>query len=169
MTALNLIISARSDVDDLIRQHNPDYVISVLDDGDAVPPTFENARHVKLNGNCIDPATCEDNCQKIIDLAEQFITDAKDGSSILIHCTEGVCRSTAFAYVFVCAVERNTPEADIADRLRSLAPHADPNVMVVARAEALLGREDRMIDAILEMPPCSAGATARSVILPVAA
>ena len=67
---------------------------------------------------------------------------------MLVQCWAGVSRSTAAAYVVACALEGEGREADVARRLREAAPFATPNPLIVALADAQLGREGRMVEAV---------------------
>ena len=57
-------------------------------------------------------------------------------------------RSTAAAFIAACALDPSRHEASIADALRAASPSATPNPRLVAVADAMLGREGRMIAAI---------------------
>ena len=67
---------------------------------------------------------------------------------LLIHCYAGISRSTAAAYIAVCALAPERDEAEIAAALRAASPSATPNALFVAIADRLLGREGRMVAAI---------------------
>jgi predicted protein tyrosine phosphatase len=66
---------------------------------------------------------------------------------LVIHCYAGVSRSTAAAYIALCALTQR-PEEEIAHELRRLSPTATPNRHFVAIADAILSREGRMTAAI---------------------
>jgi predicted protein tyrosine phosphatase len=66
---------------------------------------------------------------------------------LVIHCYAGVSRSTAAAYIALCALTQR-PEAEIAQDLRRLSPTATPNRHMVAMADEALSREGRMTAAI---------------------
>ena len=57
-------------------------------------------------------------------------------------------RSTAAAFILACQREPGLSEVDIAAALRSASPIATPNPLMVALADAALGRNGRMIAAI---------------------
>ena len=80
-----------------------------------------------------------------------FVTRWDRQAPIVIHCFAGVSRSTAAAYVGLCAARPDLDEAEIAARLRRGSPEATPNARLVELADALLGREGRMIRAIREI------------------
>jgi predicted protein tyrosine phosphatase len=70
---------------------------------------------------------------------------------MLVHCWAGVSRSTAAAYIIACQRARDHAEADIAQALRTAAPYATPNPLMVGLADAALGRNGRMLAAIADI------------------
>lgn len=67
---------------------------------------------------------------------------------LVVHCYAGISRSTASAFIAACALDPRRDEADIARALRLASPSATPNALLVAHADALLGRQGRMSAAI---------------------
>jgi predicted protein tyrosine phosphatase len=67
---------------------------------------------------------------------------------LLIHCYAGVSRSTAAAFIAVCALNPQRDEMELAHRLRALSPTATPNLLLVKHADKLLGRNQRMVEAV---------------------
>jgi predicted protein tyrosine phosphatase len=67
---------------------------------------------------------------------------------LVIHCYAGISRSTAGAYVAVCALNPQRDESAIAAALRRASATATPNRRIVEIADRLLGRNGRMIGAI---------------------
>lgn len=67
---------------------------------------------------------------------------------LVIHCWAGISRSTAAAFVTLCALNPQAPELDIANHLRAASPTAAPNRLIVRLADAALGRGGRMMRAI---------------------
>lgn len=67
---------------------------------------------------------------------------------LVIHCFAGISRSPAAAYIAAAALSPGRDEAGLARMLRLLSPSATPNPGLVRHADALLGREGRMIAAI---------------------
>jgi predicted protein tyrosine phosphatase len=67
---------------------------------------------------------------------------------LLIHCYAGVSRSTAAAYVALCALAPHRPEEEIAQALRRASPTATPNARIVALGDDHLGRAGRMTAAV---------------------
>jgi predicted protein tyrosine phosphatase len=68
-------------------------------------------------------------------------------AALIMHCYAGVSRSTAAAFVAVCALNPANDERMIAAALRRASPTASPNIRIVAIADELLGRQGRMIKA----------------------
>lgn len=81
-------------------------------------------------------------------VAQALAFAAADDRALVIHCFAGVSRSTAVAYAAACAREPGRDEGEIADELRRLSPTATPNPLIVALADADLGRDGRMAAAI---------------------
>jgi predicted protein tyrosine phosphatase len=67
---------------------------------------------------------------------------------LVVHCWAGISRSTAAAFVSVCALRPDRDERDIAWMLRRASPTATPNSRIVSFADVLLGRNGRMVAAV---------------------
>lgn len=67
---------------------------------------------------------------------------------MVVHCWAGISRSTAGAYVAACRLMPERAEDDIAAELRAKSPSATPNPRLVRIADALMGRDGRMVAAI---------------------
>jgi predicted protein tyrosine phosphatase len=67
---------------------------------------------------------------------------------MIVHCFAGVSRSSAAAFVAVCALNPTSNERIIAAALRRASPTAAPNLRIVAIADDLLARQGRMIKAV---------------------
>jgi predicted protein tyrosine phosphatase len=155
-----LIISSLAGAADAFRTHQPVRVISLLSE-EETPPAFAGlapGRHLSLY---VDRESCAASISRAAQARAKEIIDfasAWDGAGdILVHCSRGVSRSTAAAYIIMCLKEPQTPEADLMKRLRAVAPHADPCPLLVNYADDLLGRDGRMADAVDDLcPPCTA-------------
>ena len=67
---------------------------------------------------------------------------------LAVNCFAGISRSTAAAYIVAAALVPERDEAELAWTLRRLSPSATPNPALVRHADALLGRQGRMVSAI---------------------
>ena len=82
--------------------------------------------------------------QQVFDFVDKW-----DGSGrLLVHCFAGVSRSTAIGYALACKAQPFEKEEEIAARWRDFSPEATPNLRLVSFADAILGRNGRMIAAI---------------------
>jgi predicted protein tyrosine phosphatase len=77
-----------------------------------------------------------------------FVAAWDRGAPLLIHCFAGVSRSTAAAFISACALAPRRDEREIARALRAASPTATPNSLLIALADAKLGRAGRMVRAI---------------------
>ena len=87
----------------------------------------------------------------------RFVRGWDQKTPLVVHCYAGISRSTAAAFVSVCALRPQRDEREIASVLRALSPTATPNPLIVAFADAMLDRKGRMVAAIEEI---GRGATA---------
>jgi predicted protein tyrosine phosphatase len=86
----------------------------------------------------------EEHIAKLLD----FVREWDRGAPLVVHCYMGISRSTASAFVSVCALNPRRDEAGIAQALRRASSSATPNARIVSLADRLLGRNGRMIAAI---------------------
>jgi predicted protein tyrosine phosphatase len=70
---------------------------------------------------------------------------------MLVHCWMGISRSTAAAFVIVCALRPDRDPDEVADALRAASPSATPNPRIVALADAHLRRNGRMSAAVVRI------------------
>jgi len=70
---------------------------------------------------------------------------------LLIHCWAGISRSPAAAFIIACHRSPPGRERCIAQQLRRASPQATPNPLMIAIADQALGRDGRMIEAIIEI------------------
>jgi len=170
-----IIVSSLDHAEAAFKKYAPAYVISILERDEPTPPAFDAVpedNHLKVIEDCsraADVGDCENRCKKLLALAERWRSDPEPKAPILIHCHKGVARSMAVAYILMCAIEKGACEKAIAHRLRNAAPHADPNLMLVSEADALMDRDDRMVEAILDLCPSCGAVEKPVVVLPVAA
>jgi predicted protein tyrosine phosphatase len=116
----------------------------------ATPPGIGPERHLRLSMNDIcEPQPglvlpCQSHVSDLIDFARDWDRQAP----LLIHCWAGISRSTAAAFISLCALNPEGTENDLAWALRRASPTAYPNRLLVALADEILRREGRMIAAV---------------------
>ncbi len=77
-----------------------------------------------------------------------FVRNWDRAAPLVVHCWAGISRSTAAAFVSVCALRPERDEQEIAWAIRRASPTATPNIRIVSFADAMLGRNGRMVAAI---------------------
>jgi predicted protein tyrosine phosphatase len=77
-----------------------------------------------------------------------FVRGWDQSTPMVVHCFAGISRSTAAAFVSVCALSPQRDEHAIAQELRRVSATAIPNIRIVTLADGLLGRNGRMVAAI---------------------
>jgi predicted protein tyrosine phosphatase len=151
-----LIVSSLADAPRAFARHRPARVISLVSDEDS-PPRFAGVDPVR----CLTLYVERETCGESIDAAARarageiirFLKTWDGSGGVLVHCSRGVSRSTAAAYIILCMRLPEESEAALAQRLRRTAPYADPCPLLVSYADDLLGRGGRMIEAIEDLPP----------------
>lgn len=127
------------------------YAVSLLSPGLGPPPfDLPAARRLHLAFNDIAAPT-----KGLVHPAEAHVAALLaffgqwDGRTpLLIHCLAGISRSTAAAYAAACLRDGPGGEARLAERLRTAAPFATPNPLMIALADRMLARDGAMIGAI---------------------
>ncbi len=128
------------------------HLVSLINDGTPVtrPDTIPAENHLFLGINdIVEPmdGMILPGAQHVETLVD-FVGGWHPVRPIVVHCFAGISRSTAAAYITLCALKPDRDEADIARRLRTASPIATPNARLVAIADDLLGRQGRMVDAV---------------------
>lgn len=79
----------------------------------------------------------------------EFFASTPDGPH-LVHCTSGISRSTASAYIGKCQALGAGREQEALAAVLAVRPQALPNRLIVRLADDLLGRESHMTAVIDE-------------------
>jgi len=145
-----IVVAPLSDVPECIRIHGPSHLVTLLGHEFMIPTPHGIAadRHLKIPVNDIleasaSEAPCEDHVRELLEFSRRWDAFAP----MLVHCWAGISRSMAAAYTILCDRVPFSERA-IAQEMRNLAPHADPNRLFVSVADQVLGRSGRMIEAI---------------------
>ena len=139
-------------VPDLVLASRARHLVTCLGDGglEHTPLGIMDGRHLKLVMHDIDELRdgytppSEAHVADLLDFVGKWDCTAP----MIIHCYAGISRSTAAAFIALCALNPATPEALIARRLREASASATPNRRLVMLGDAALGRDGRMVDAI---------------------
>jgi predicted protein tyrosine phosphatase len=94
----------------------------------------------------------EEHVARLIDFANRWDRAAP----MVVHCFAGISRSTAGAFVAICAINPKRDEREIAWEIRRASRTAQPNARIVTIADRLLKRDGRMIRAVEAIGPGAA-------------
>ena len=141
-----------SKLPETVRATGAQSLVTLIDKGTPVgrPAEIAAGKHlvvvlsdivVELEGHTL-PA--ETHVEKLL----AFVRRWDQAAPLLIHCWAGVSRSTAAAFIAACALRPHRDENDFAQAVRANSPTATPNARLVAIADAMLGRNGRMVAAV---------------------
>jgi len=85
-----------------------------------------------------------DHVESLLD----FVRGWDRAAPMVVHCWAGISRSTAAAFVSVCALRPERDEREIAWSIRRASSTATPNLRIVSLADAALARQGRMVAAV---------------------
>ncbi|MGO9719817.1 MAG: tyrosine phosphatase family protein [Methylocella sp.] len=152
MTVPRIHVCSLSKVPETVRATGARSLVTLLDKGTPVnrPSGIAAERHlvvvlsdivVEVDGHTLPS---ESHVENLLTFVRQWDQSAP----LLIHCWAGVSRSTAAAFITACALRPHRDEAEIAQAVRTKSPTATPNSRLVTIADAMLGRNGRMVAAI---------------------
>jgi predicted protein tyrosine phosphatase len=147
-----LVVCPLSKLQDTATATGAKRMLTVINAGTPVtrPAEIDEAQHLFLGFNDIalpmEGMTLpgEEHVRAILDFAQDWDRD----TPMIVHCFAGISRSTASAYAIALALNPELDERELALDLRWRAPSATPNPKLIEIADAVLGREGRMVDAI---------------------
>lgn len=147
-----IVVCPLSQIERAVELHAPSHMITLLDPDNLVPtpPRIASQCHLRVGVHDIRQSIEGQTAPEARHAAEivQFVSAWPREAPILIHCWAGVSRSTAAAFITLCATDPDTAETEHAARLRAAAPFANPNPMLVRHADDALARGGRMSAAI---------------------
>jgi len=128
------------------------HVVSLLarDDNLVRPASIEPENHLWLQMHDISApldgyvAPQTEHVERLIAFVQRWPRE----TALVMHCYAGVSRSSAAAFVSVCALSPASDERAVAFALRRASPTATPNIRIVAIADDLLARRGRMVRAV---------------------
>lgn len=135
-----------------VERSRASHLVSLINDNTPVirPGSIEPGNHLFLGINDIlepmDGMVCpeEEHVQELLDFVDRW----DRSRPLVVHCFAGISRSTAAAFITLCAVKPERSELELATRLRAASPYASPNARIVGFGDALLGRGGRMAEAV---------------------
>jgi predicted protein tyrosine phosphatase len=165
-----ILIAPYSLLTETVRRHRPSHVLTLM-----VEPVVETPesilpqRHLRLSVHDIAEAV-EGSVAPDRSHIEDLLAFARSWdrtAPFLVHCWAGISRSTAAAYILMCDLHGPGHEDKIGQALRLRAPHAQPNRLMIHHADAVMGRDGRMIAAVEGMGPARPAFEGELVELPL--
>ncbi len=153
-----IYICSLAEMPDHVRDLQPSHLVSLLSSAEQ-PPTpdgFAPDRHHRVEVNDISAPMVgyvlpqDDHIAQLIGFLESW----HGGTPLLVHCFAGISRSTAAALIAL-TFRHDGREEEAALRLRSAAPHAQPNRRMIELADLRLGRDGRLVAALAAMGEAS--------------
>lgn len=150
-----ILVTPLSAVADTVETYRPSHLVSILSETyqPETPAGVAAERHLRIALSDITVAA-EGRVVPSIEHVERLLDFGRDWDGtapILVHCWAGVSRSMAAAYILLCMKLGTGAEYAIARNLRARAAHANPNRLLIRLADAALGRDGVMIDAVADM------------------
>lgn len=152
-----IYVSPLSAIPDAIREIKPSHLVSLLDPDTMIdtPQGILPTQHLRLGVNDIAEEIDDLVPPGVEHVAELigFVQAWDQKSPLLVHCWAGISRSTAAAFIALCALNEGQPEDELARLVRACGSHAHPNRLMVRHADSLLKREGRMSAAVEALGP----------------
>ena len=160
-----IIVCSLSDLVDVCDNINPKYLISVIDPGYEPETPLSVEKHLKLGFDDIVKISSDNhmfrkNTEEIpqlppnkshINLISEFTNTWNIKEDIVIHCWCGVSRSMATATYLLCKKNIDNIEKNI-KYIRSVAPHANPNKLLIKLFEENLGTKGQIANSYEKYP-----------------
>jgi predicted protein tyrosine phosphatase len=141
-----------SAVPDVVAAHDASHLVTCLQDEVVVetPALIRPGNHVRLRihdiaepiEGCVAPSA--EHVAQLLGFAAAW--DRR--GPMVIHCWAGISRSTAAAFITLCALNPEAAEETVAQLLREASPTAYPNRLMIRLGDAALGRAGRMVNAV---------------------
>ena len=144
---------------DTVKATGASHVLTVMANVHQVqrPVSVLEANHLRVQVDDItepiDGFVAPSDCH--IEQVLNFVRGWDRSAPLVVHCYAGISRSTASAFIAVCALNPHRDEISIARQIRAASPIASPNRLIVSLADKALGRDGRMLRALDQMGPGS--------------
>ena len=160
---LDIVVCGVEEVDEFI--DDVDGVISIMNPGYTIfaPRTIaikesENRYSVlRLEFDDVWSENCQPGLEmiseeillSILDYAADFTERFADDVSLLVHCHEGISRSSAVAIAIYTSLYGDPTDA--VKRVSHQRPQADPNIEIIRLSDSVLNQNGRLLDAVEEI------------------
>ena len=80
--------------------------------------------------------------------ALEFARQLSGSDILMVHCGHGISRSTALAFAILAQAEPDASAPELFQQVLKLRPQAEPNILIVKHADAILRRQGSLSRAI---------------------
>ncbi len=148
----NIHVCSLAALQDVVDRTGASHVVTVINPWSMpqTPVGVVAANHLKIAVNDIEEpqsglvAPDDNHIAQLLD----FVAGWQRDNPMVIHCLAGISRSSAAAFIAICALNDAVPELTIARALRSASKTASPNRLMVKLADQQMRRNGRMIAAV---------------------
>lgn len=166
-----IFVCPLSKVGAVVQLTGASHLISILESERLpnTPPGISPAAHLRIATDDFpshQDASLSEKGQEEIGTLVQFAESWPKTRPLVVHCVAGLSRSTAAAFVVLCALNRELSALTIAERLRRASAFADPDPGIVALGDAVLNRNGEMQRAIRSVGESLPAAIGRPFWLP---
>ena len=160
-----IIVCSLKDLENVCESVKPSHVISVIDPGYAPKTPSGVKNHLKLGFDDIIEINEKNKIFRLntddvpqlppnrnhADSIIKFAKSWRKKDPIVIHCWCGISRSMATATYIMCKADSSNIDRNIR-YIRSLAPHANPNKILVELFEESLRLKNQITTAFIKYP-----------------
>ncbi|MDC0232950.1 dual specificity protein phosphatase family protein [Pelagibacteraceae bacterium] len=160
-----IIVCSLKDVPEVCESVKPKYLVSVIDPGYAPETPKSVQKHLKLGFDDILKISPDNHIFRLntdeipqlppneshINSIKKFTESWDVEENIVIHCWCGVSRSMATATYLMCKNNTVNIENNI-KYIRSIAPHANPNKLLIKLFEDILGTKGQIAKSYEKYP-----------------
>jgi len=169
-SSTRLYICSLDALHDVVETSSASHVLTVINPWSLpnTPHGIKPENHLKIAINDIEeehPGLIAPNHDHISEILD-FVGRWDHQNPLVIHCLAGISRSTAAAFISLCAMNSETDEMTLARHLRQASGTASPNRLMIRLADEQMERNGRMVSAIEEIGEGNIGLEARPFSIP---
>ncbi len=160
-----IIVCSLNDLENVCESVKPSHIISVIDPGYEPQTPKEVQNHLILNFDDIIKISESNTIYRLpgnlnkqilpnlnhVNKIAQFVETWDQTKPIVIHCWCGVSRSMATATFLLCKINSQNIDKNVRF-IRSVAPHANPNKLMLSMFEKFLNIDNEITQAYEKYP-----------------
>jgi predicted protein tyrosine phosphatase len=147
-----IVVCGLNQAQEQINLHRAQSVMGILSP-ETQHPTYVGIRperHLKLSFSDVNEAAegmtlaTHSDAEKLVAFVKAWDREAP----LLVHCWAGISRSSAVAFAALCTLKPQEDEYALAQHLRAASRLATPNRLIIQKADDVLNRRGRMMQAV---------------------